>query len=308
MASNFETGFMVKEPAWHGLGHVIENAPSSAEALRLAELDWSVESVPLFVNGNEVLGYKANVRSTDNSVLGIVSNKYKIVQNAEAFAFVDELLGEGVTFETAGSLDGGKRVWILANLPKEKILDDDVVPYLVFTNGHNGGNAVQVCQTPIRVVCQNSLNMALREAKRIWTFRHMGDIASHRIEAQTTLQITKDYINGLKMKAEEFAAKKISSDKLTKILEEVFPVDEDASERVKANVWQMKDTFMYTWETTEDILNFKSTAWGVYQAASDMATHYSPLRETKNFKERRFESFLNGNALLDRFQEVLENV
>ncbi|NTW90995.1 MAG: DUF932 domain-containing protein [Erysipelotrichaceae bacterium] len=311
MAANVETMFYVgREPFWHGLGDPIDEAPNSAVALEKSRLNWWVDSMPISVNGIEVPGYKANVRSTDMSILGIVSDRYKVVQNKEAFAFLDDILEMemGAVFETAGSLNNGKRVWMLAHLPPEKILGDDIVPYMVFTNGHDGTNAVQICQTPIRVVCQNTLNMALRAAKRSWTFRHMGNMADKKIEAQIALDITGKYIEKLRAKAEDFVAKQVSSDKLAKILDEVFPLDNEASDRVKANVFQMRDTFMTTWETTEDILNFKSTAWGVYQVASDMATHYTPLRLTKNAKEKRFESFLNGNKLLDRFQEVLETV
>jgi hypothetical protein len=120
--------------------------------------------------------------------------------------------------------------------------------------------------------------------------------------------LTGEYIEALRLKAEELAMKTINARQIEEILSTVFPVDDDASSRIKANVFQMKDAFRYTWNTTEDILNFKNTAWGVYQVAADLATHYTPLRVTQNFKERRFESFLNGNALLDNFQRAIEVV
>lgn len=305
MAHEFETGFFVREPAWHGLGTIIQEAPTSEDAIRLAQLDWDVISSPIMVNNNEVEGYKANVRSSDNSVLGIVSDKYKIIQNTDAFAFVDHLLESGVKFESAGSLMNGKQVWLLANLPAEKILDDDVVPYLVFTNGHDGKNAVSVCNTPVRVVCKNTLNAALSGAKRKFTFRHMGDMEGKKFEASETLRISTSYMNSLRAFAETMAKKEISKKQLEKIIDQIFPMDEEASDRIKDNVSLMRNTFTDIYTNTDDLQNIRGTAWGVYNAFSDMATHMTPLRKTKNFQERRFISFLEGNELLDQAQEVL---
>ena len=109
------------------------------------------------------------IRSTDGSVLGIVSDRYKVVQNEDAFRFTDELLGEGVTYETAGSLQYGRKVWMLARMPQRYIIaGDEIEPYLVIMNSHDGSSGVKVAMTPIRVVCQNTLNLALNSANRIW--------------------------------------------------------------------------------------------------------------------------------------------
>ena len=113
MSANVETMFSVRETPWHGLGRIVMEAPASREALELAGLDWQVESRNIYSGtGAMIPGYRANVRSTDEAVLGVVSDRYRIVQNEEAFQFTDDLLGEGVTYETAGSLQGGKKVWI----------------------------------------------------------------------------------------------------------------------------------------------------------------------------------------------------
>lgn len=163
MPANVETMFSVRETPWHGLGRIIMDAPASREALELAGLDWQVESRNIYSGtGAMIPGYRANVRSTDDAVLGVVSDRYRIVQNEEAFQFTDDLLGEGVTYETAGSLQGGKKVWMLARLPRKYLIaGDQVVPYLVIFNSHDGSSGVKVAMTPIRVVCQNTLNLAL---------------------------------------------------------------------------------------------------------------------------------------------------
>ena len=199
MSANVETMFSVRETPWHGLGRIVMDAPASREALELAGLDWQVESRNIYSGtGAMIPGYRANVRSTDDAVLGVVSDRYRIVQNEEAFQFTDDLLGEGVTYETAGSLQGGKKVWMLAKLPEKYIIaGDEVTPYLVFFNSHDGSSGVKVAMTPVRVVCQNTLNLALNNAKRIWTARHL--IGQFRLILRFDIRTDKFFGIGIKI-------------------------------------------------------------------------------------------------------------
>ena len=133
MSANVETMFYVREKPWHGLGTEVQEAPTSADALICAGLDWQVVQKDVYTkDGQPILGYRVNLRSTDNAALGIVSDRYKIVQNADAFKFTDDLLGEGVTYETAGALQGGRKVWMLARMPHRYIIaGDEIASYLV---------------------------------------------------------------------------------------------------------------------------------------------------------------------------------
>ena len=173
MAALVESMFSVREVPWHGLGTIVREAPSSEEAIRLAGLDWDVYPEEVYTkSGNKIPGAYANVRSNDGSALGIVGERYQIVQNSEAFNFTDELLGEGVKYETAGSLKDGKVIWLLAQLPEAyKILGDEVTPWVCFTNSFDGSGAIKVAMVSTRVVCNNTLNVALKNAKRTWIFR-----------------------------------------------------------------------------------------------------------------------------------------
>ena len=139
MSANVETMFSVRETPWHGLGRIVMDAPASREALEAGRSGLAGgEPQYLFRHWCMIPGYRANVRSTDEAVLGVVSDRYRIAQNEEAFRFTDDLLGEGVTYETAGSLQGGKKVWMLAKLPEKYIIaGDEVTPYLVFFNSHD---------------------------------------------------------------------------------------------------------------------------------------------------------------------------
>ena len=149
---NNRKGFTVLRQAdpWHGMGVRVEEALTSEEALRISGLDWSVRQAPVYYGKGRALTeeYRANLHDDTGDLLGIVSDQYQIVQNAEAFAFTDELLGEGVRYETAGSLFGGRKTWLLARLEQVTILGDQVDPYLLFSNGHDGYNAVKVAITP----------------------------------------------------------------------------------------------------------------------------------------------------------------
>ncbi|CCZ61360.1 phage/plasmid-related protein TIGR03299 [Hungatella hathewayi CAG:224] len=189
MSANVETMFYVRETPWHGLGTKVMEAPTSTEALTLAGLDWKVTQKLIETeDGIPISGFKANIRDSDEKVLGVVTDRYKVVQNTDAFSFTDELLGEGVTYETAGSLQEGRRTWLLAKLPQRYIISsDEITPYLVFMNSHDGTGSIKAAMTPIRVVCQNTLNLALSTAKRYWSTNHTGDIQGKINDAKYTL-------------------------------------------------------------------------------------------------------------------------
>lgn len=305
MAANVETMMYVREKPWHGLGTEVSEAPTSSDALRLAGLDWEVQQKNIQVcGGSKIENYKANVRSTDCAVLGVVSDSYKIVQNADAFSFTDELIGGDVRYETAGSLRGGKKIWLLAKMPERKIAGDAVEPYLCFSNTHDGTGAIRVCMTPIRVVCNNTLNLALNTAKRQWSARHMGNIEQKMQEARMCLQLADAYMDGLGDYADKLANKTINDEELDKILNEMFPVEENDSERKKTMAKKAKDEFMVCY-WRPDIAQFLNTAWGVVNAMSDMVSHSEPLRNTANYRENNWGRIMDGHKMLDKLSSLV---
>lgn len=312
MPANVETCFLFQKPAWHGLGTIVKEAPTSIDALRLAGLDWDVLPEPVFLrDGSEVPETVVNIRSSDRSILGVVSDHYKIVQNRDAFAFIDGLLesdSDKITFESAGALNHGKRVWMLAHLPAKKILGDDIVPYLVFTNSHDGSQAITAALTPTRVVCQNTLTLALNNAKRLWSIRHMGDIEGKKKDAAITLGLATKYMEQMQITAEEYQQKKITKKMLEEIIEMVFPIDNEDSDRAKNNVSTLRNQFIDIYSTAQDLKKFSGDAWGVYNAFGDFASHIKPLRETKTYQEKLFTSFIDGNKILKAAQEAIEKV
>lgn len=308
MAHEIETMFYTREKPWHGLGTMVADAPTSADALSLAGLDWKVESQPIFTyEGAEIPNYKANVRDSDKSVLGIVSNRYTIVQNTEAFAFTDSLINDEVHYETAGSLSNGRKIWLLAKLPPTKIIGDEVEPYLCFTNTHDGSGAVRACMTPIRVVCNNTLNFALKTAKRAWSTKHVGDIQAKLTEARHTLELAGEYMDELDKYADVMTNKDVSIDKVREILNELFPVKETDSDRVKATSNKIKEEYMICY-FMPDLEKFRGTAWGALNAMVDMTNHSAPQRQTKNYAENNWERIINGHYLVDTMATKLAHV
>lgn len=305
MPAHVETMMYVREKPWHGLGVEVQEAVTSAEALKLAGLNWEVKQQPIEVCGGSVIdNYKANVRSTDGKVLGVVSDRYRIVQNAEAFAFTDELIGDEVRYETAGSLQEGKKIWLLARMPEVKIADDAVDPYLCFSNTHDGTGAIRVCMTPIRVVCNNTLNVALKTAKRQWSTRHVGDLQTKMQEARLCLELADEYMGELSAYADRMANTTITDEKIHKILDELFPVSEEDSDRKKKNVERAKEEYMVCY-LRPDIAQYIGTAWGAVNAMSDMVTHSAPLRKTEKYRENNWGKIMDGHVMLDRMVELV---
>lgn len=298
MPAFVETMMYTREKPWHGLGTMVAEAPTSADALQLAGLDWTVVGRPIYdADGQEIPGYVANTRDSDNKTLGVVTTKYKIIQNQEAFAFTDALIGGDVRYETAGSLRKGKQIWLLAKMPAAKVAGDDVEPYLCFTNTHDGSGAIKVCMTPIRVVCNNTLNLALNTAQRTWSTVHVGDISRRVVEAQETLELANRYMLALDEKAQQYANTPIREDWLNEMLAEWFPIQEDDGEQRKKNIKRMRDEFMVAY-MMPDIRQFRGTAWGLINAASDML-HNEPRRKTDNFQAHRWGKIMVGHPLLD---------
>ena len=200
----------VREMPWHGMGAVLEDYPKGIDdALEKSGLSWEVEQRPLFVPVGAVAalpyidqpfssveGTVANVRNDNNQVLGLVSESYEIVQNHEAFKFLDAILGTDLLFETAGSLHGGRKVWVLARRPDfVSVAGDQVATYVFVASSHDGSMSVTSAVTPVRIVCANTLGAALygTAANRTFRMRHTSGIGDRWEEAREVIGVTVDY-------------------------------------------------------------------------------------------------------------------
>lgn len=307
MAANVESMFYTREKPWHGLGTKVEEAPTSSDALQLAGLDWQVIQEPIYTDtGERISGYKANVRDSDRKVLGVVTDRYKIIQNQEAFAFTDSLLGEGVRYETAGALQEGKKVWLLARLPREYIISGErISPYLVFSNTHDGSGAVKVALTPIRVVCNNTLNLALNTASRSWSMIHTGNIRNKVWEAKNTLFMAEEYMEKLGKEFENLRKQKLSDQQVKEYIELLLPMEKNATAMQSKNIMKLRNDMRSRYYDAPDLKDVGNNAYRFINAVSDFATHSQPLRRTANYNENLFMRTMDGNPMIDKAYQLV---
>lgn len=307
MAANVESMFYVRTAPWHGLGVRVNEAVNSAEALGKAGLDWKVVQEPVYTGQNEIVaGWKANIRNKDRRVLGLVTDRYKVVQNEEAFAFTDQLLGEGVRYETAGSLQGGRRIWLLARLPREYVITGErISPYLVFTNSHDGSGAVRVAITPIRVVCQNTLNLALANAKRSWSMIHTGNVENKLDEARDTLFRAENYMDELGKEFENLRKIQLSDKKVMEYINLLLPIDNSMTQQQKKGIAKLQEDLKMRYFDAPDLKSVGNNGYRFINSVSDFSTHAQPRRRTENFRESLFAKTVDGNPMIDKAYQLI---
>lgn len=303
MPANVETMFYTGAAPWHRFGTYVAEAPDSEAALVAAGLTWAVEAQPVYTaEGFAIPGFRVTRRVTDGAILGMVTDAYQVVQNRDAFAFADSLLGTGARFETAGSLAGGKRVWLTTRLPDDyRLLDDPVTVYLTITNGHDGRHAFRAVVSPVRVVCQNTLAFALASARRAWTLVHTTRIHHRIAEARDTLKLTDGYLRALAREAERLAALRVTpSDWRALVHETLVPLPPPGkSELPSTAAWR---EMLLTAFDRPDHAAFAHTGWAAANAVAWAVTHRSA---TARHFERPVTVFLDGDPLYDKVLAAL---
>lgn len=288
MPANVETMAYVRETPWHGLGTKVEGLMTAQEALDKAGLLWTVLQSPLTYQSPDgsatiqVPGKVANMRSTDAAFLGIVGDGYQIVQNTDAFDWTDNLVeSSDAKYETAGALFNGRRVWLSMELPEGvKVPGDDgeIKPYILVTNGHDGGTALQASITMVRTVCANTWTLALGSAIRTVKIRHSGDVEVKFAQAQKTLGIAVDYAATFARIGEMLVEKRVTQKQAEKVLETVFPLPA----RAKANKDRVSEEafgqVLAVYQNSENLQNIRGTAWGVLQAVGEYLDHVQVYR------------------------------
>jgi len=299
--------FSVRLKPWH-YGEtqdrtiILSDYPTPDEILKVSGLDWTVEQRSIYLDdGTEIPGYKANWIVEKGLCNGLNSKRYRVdFQNKDAVSLCCDILhNDGVQFETGGSLSNCRRIWLLAKMPEAKLVGEKVEPYICITNAYDGTGAIKVCLTPIRVVCNNTLNCALNSAKRSWSTKHVGNIAEKVKEAQYTLELANRYMINLDEFAYQMCDVRVDEEALEKILAHCFPKTEKMTEREKMTMDVKRDQFMVCY-LRPDIAQFMNTGWGVINAMSDFVGHADPIRNRKSFAENRWVSIMDGAPLLDK--------
>ena len=289
--------FSVREVPWHGLGAVLPEPPKTiSEAVALSGLGWGVKKEPIAVDRCDVVmpdsiweprcepipGYYATVRQDTRQVLGVVGERYRIVQNWEAFSFVDQLLGSSMHFETAGSLNAGRKVWVLASLPDHiEVGGDPVRPYVLLMNSHDGSTAVIAATTPIRVVCQNTLNWGLSKAQQRFSIRHTEQIGRRVHEARRVLELSVNYYAQFKLMGDRLASESMSDRKLRVVLDQLYPsgtADTAGSDRMAKTRKQRKDRIVNLFLNGDTVGNAPGSKWAALNAIVEFGDSHRPLR------------------------------
>lgn len=178
------------------------------------------------------------------------------------------------------------------------------MPYLCFTNTHDGTGSVKVFTTGIRVVCNNTLNQALSNAKRTWSVRHTGSIETKLAVATETLNLANNYMAELKKECEELALKPVDKDKVIEFIKFVVPEEDDMSQRQKTNIRDIRNDIWYRYTYAPDLRDRGQNCLRFLNAVSDTVSHKEPTRRTANYDENHFISLISGDKMLDKAYQI----
>lgn len=309
MAAEIESMMYVNQAPWHGLGKKLPLEVTSAEAIKHAGLDWTVNKVQMKTTFDNRLvpDFYAAQRTSDGAVLGVVGERYKHIQNVDAFNFFDSIVGAGkAVYHTAGSLQGGKRVWILAKLPGDIVVgkDDVTEKFLLLSNSHDGSSPLFAFFTPIRVVCQNTLNAALsKKGDKGISIRHTTSVEERMKEAENILSAAAEHYDVFGQLAQYLATKQFNTKQLTSLVNTLFPAKEDG-ESTKG-VIAKREQIIYLFDNGRGHDAIKGSAWAALNAVAEYADHDMKMRNV-NADKRTFNAWFGGAALLkQRAQDLI---
>lgn len=277
MTANVQSMFSVRKTPWHRFGEVLDHAPSVTDAIHLAGLDWTVERVSLA--DIDVPGlhfgpdHAAIVRTDTRDVLGIVGGRYTPIQNDEKFRFFDPIVRQGrVTMETAGALGRGEKVWVLAkSVTAEVVPGDPVDSYLLLAGSHDGSSAITVMPTGVRVVCQNTLGMALQGKESRISVRHTAS-ASRRLENAGRLIAESEAAFGETVERWKFmASRRVDPQAFAEALIPDAPAGTNNTRRKN-----QRAAILRSYEVGPGAEKARGSAWAAYNAATHWISHERP--------------------------------
>ncbi len=325
--------FSVKEKAWHGLGQIVEQYPTSEEAIKYAGLDYEVIKSPLFTQGrtisigdsgelieaNDILvpNSFATLRTDTNTPLGVVGTDYHIVQNREAFAFFDAIVGggDGILYETAGTLGNGERIFITAKLPDYIRVgngDDITEKYIFLTTSHDGSGSITAAFTPIRIVCQNTLNASLRNMSNVVRIKHTAGAKQRLENAHKVMGLANTLSNQLQDIFNNWTKVRVTDSEVRKLIQlALCPNKETLIQLEKGNYDEISTVFKNTVDDafayamisdTQQMDTTKGTLFGAYNAVTG---YYQNVRNYKN-SEAKLQSIVMGGTAQLKTQKAFE--
>ena len=287
----------MRTATWNGIGRNVADCRDMEQVLKASGLDYTVEKRPVFTYPDieddgtrmEIPNRFITVRHEDGHLYDVVSDKFEVIQNRDAFDFVN-YMGDEVSFEKAGETAGGM-VYIIAKLPEVSVLGDKFIPHVIFRNGFNGKVKITAAICPLRIVCQNQFNFAFKNTANAVTIRHTSNAEKKLQEAREGLKLSADYMQELTSMAEHFASMKISGDRVDKVIDYLFPMeDAEHMNSFKRNRLETARAEFKKAHEADDNGNFRGTAWGLINAYTDYMTHKDPMGKTETKYEGKFVS------------------
>jgi phage/plasmid-like protein (TIGR03299 family) len=292
---------------WHKLGTRTNGITSVEDAIKIGNLDWTVELRPMFLSsGAQVPNRSAVVRPIDSAILGTVGDRYTPIQNNEGFAILSDACSQhGVTIETVGALGQGERVFMLAKLPTiiSVVPGDDIRGYFLVSMAHDGTGSFFARPTPIRVVCQNTLNAAVSQGiPDVLKLRHTASAPQRIAEAQ---RLVTQMIAAMQATGDTFAtlaSKRLNREQLRLYIEHVFPTPKDA--KVSTNLRNKREAIerLAFWGVGADLAgadprNGSTTLWGAYNAVTEYFDHVRPAKSSNPAEANESAIFGSGADL-----------
>lgn len=286
----------MRTSTWTNIGQDVTTCKDMEQVLQMSGLDYHVEKRPVFTypdiedDGTRMVipNRFVTTRREDGHTYDVVSDKFEIIQNRDAFDFV-KYMGDELAFEKAGETASGM-VYIIGKLPEVNILGDKFTPHVIFRNGFSGKVKIAAVICPLRIVCQNQFNFAFKNTANTVQIRHVQNAERKLEEAKEVLRLSADYMGELNLLAENFAARKMSTQAIERVTNYLFPMPtEDMNPFKRKSLEDARARFIKAHDA-EDNSNFRGTAWGMVNAYTDYLTHKEPAGK----REDRFEGkFVN---------------
>ena len=309
MPALVENGFYNKRATpWHGLGKPVDGFLNAAGVLEAAGLDWTVSRRPIYQHLEDpmlspsemysvVPGYAAVCRDTDNRPYGVVGSRYEPAQNVAVLSFLDEIVGSGqAVYDTAWSLKDGETVAITILLPEviKPAEGEEISVYVTAMNTHGGMGSIRFIVSPVRVVCMNTLALALTRAKLTWSRKHtINALSAESLSvARDALQLSEAYAHHIDEAAKELLSEAFSVQSMNALAGRLLMRDmrNPSDKELHAT-----EELLHLWHSEENLSNIRFTKWGALNAVAEFADYHLKYRG-KNASDSRTESILVGRS------------
>ena len=317
--------FVGKLP-WHRLGQKVETEVTSGAAIKLAGLDWEVSKQPIFLKGEQVIDdipvvgkeidfRKAIVRDEDKSILGIVGATYEPIQNSECFDFMDEVIGEGrAVYHTAGSLFGGRHIFMVVKFTDTINIGPDLIDkYVLLSSSHDGSKAVQMKVTPIRVVCANTLSVALRNTSGTFSIRHTKSYKQKVVEARQALNLADQYYDFMEQQFNALLETEMNKLEMEQFVSTLIPntIDKNGNARKSKRREESREKVCELFVAGQGQKEVANTRWAAYNAVTEFIDHNRSTRVIQKnaaiADDLRFETnmYKGGQELRNKAMSLL---